>query len=89
MSKLKFPDKFGNVYKLPDGGKVPCFPLPSILAALNVNHVDFLSLDIEGQELAVLKTLPFNSSLTIDVITHEKASLTVITSLLKYQSFSL
>ena len=40
--------------------KVPCFPLYSILLALNITKVDYLSLDIEGDELAVLKTIPFD-----------------------------
>ena len=39
--------------------QVQCFPLYSILLALNQTQVDFLSLDIEGDELLVLKTIPF------------------------------
>lgn len=35
-----------------------CFPLASYLAALNVTVVDFLSLDTEGHEWAVLRGLP-------------------------------
>ena len=35
-----------------------CFPLYSILLALNQTRVDFLSLDIEGDELYVLRTIP-------------------------------
>lgn len=41
--------------------KVPCFPLFSILSAINIFKVDFVSLDIEGAELDVLKTIPFKS----------------------------
>ena len=37
-----------------------CFPLYSLLLALNQTRVDFLSLDIEGDELYVLKTIPFD-----------------------------
>ena len=37
-----------------------CFPLYSLLLALNQTRVDFLSLDIEGDELHVLKTIPFD-----------------------------
>ena len=36
---------------------VPCFPLETILAALNRTHVDYFSLDIEGLELQVLETI--------------------------------
>ena len=39
--------------------KVQCFPFYSILLALNRTDVDYLSLDIEGDELKVLKTIPF------------------------------
>lgn len=39
---------------------VQCFPLYSILLALNRTRVDFLALDIEGHELKVLKTVPFH-----------------------------
>ncbi len=39
---------------------VQCFPLYSILLALNRTVVDYLSLDVEGAELAVLKTIPFD-----------------------------
>ena len=38
---------------------VQCFPLYSLLLALNQTKVDYFSLDIEGDELAVLKTIPF------------------------------
>jgi len=39
---------------------VPCFPLDTILTALNRSRVDYLSLDIEGLELAVLKTIDWS-----------------------------
>ena len=40
--------------------KVNCYPLYSLLLAVNkAKSVDFLSLDIEGAELAVLKTIPW------------------------------
>lgn len=37
-----------------------CFPLYSILSAINVKTVDYFSLDIEGAELSILKTIPWN-----------------------------
>lgn len=37
-----------------------CFPLFSMLRALNVSTVDYFSLDVEGAELQVLKTIPFD-----------------------------
>lgn len=39
---------------------VQCFPLYSILLALNRTTVDYFSLDVEGAELDVLKTVPFD-----------------------------
>ena len=40
--------------------KVQCFPLHMILLALNVTTVDVFSLDVEGNELGVLRTIPFD-----------------------------
>lgn len=39
---------------------IQCFPLYSILLAQGRTSVDFFSLDVEGHELAVLKTIPWN-----------------------------
>jgi len=44
-----------------------CYPLYSIMLALGRNHIDYLSLDVEGAELPILKTIPFDK-LRIDVI---------------------
>lgn len=40
-----------------------CFPLYSILSAINMTTVDFFSIDIEGAELDVLKTIPWDKVL--------------------------
>ena len=37
-----------------------CFPLFSVILALDNPTVDYLSLDIEGAEEAVLKTIPWD-----------------------------
>ncbi|KAK7070977.1 hypothetical protein SK128_026906 [Halocaridina rubra] len=39
--------------------RVKCFPLYSLLLALNTTSIDLLSLDVEGAELQVLKTIPW------------------------------
>lgn len=39
---------------------VQCFPLASILFALNRTRVDYFSLDVEGSELKVLRTIPWD-----------------------------
>jgi hypothetical protein len=38
----------------------PCFPLSSLLFAIKQTRVDYLSLDVEGLELEVLETIPWN-----------------------------
>ena len=38
---------------------VPCFPLQHALDTLNVRTVDFFSLDVEGAEMDVLRSLNF------------------------------
>ena len=43
-----------------DETQVQCFPLYSILLTLNQTNVDYLRLDIEGDELYALKTVPFD-----------------------------
>jgi len=39
---------------------VQCFPLYSILLAVNQTSLDYFSLDVEGHELFVLKTIPWH-----------------------------
>lgn len=40
---------------------VQCFPFMDYMLALNVTTVNYFSLDIEGHELEVLKTIPFDA----------------------------
>jgi hypothetical protein len=40
--------------------QLQCFPLFTILSYLNVTQIDYFSLDVEGDELKVLKTIPFD-----------------------------
>jgi len=47
-----------------------CFPLASILTALQLSHINFFSLDVEGGEYSVLQTIDFNCT-TFDVIAVE------------------
>jgi hypothetical protein len=49
---------------------VQCFPLHTFLLALNRTHIDYLSLDVEGVELEVLQTIPFDL-VTITTLTVE------------------
>ncbi|KAF2368423.1 Methyltransferase FkbM [Trinorchestia longiramus] len=53
-----------------DYQQVQCFPLYSFLLATNLTSVDYFSLDVEGQELNVLKTVPW-SRVDIKVVSVE------------------
>lgn len=39
---------------------VPCIPLGTLLSKFSIQHVDLFSLDVEGAELSVLKTIDFS-----------------------------
>ena len=43
-----------------NSARIQCIPLYSLLLALGNPTVHYFSLDIEGAELAVLKTLPWD-----------------------------
>ena len=43
-----------------------CIPLYSILKAISMKHINFFSLDVEGAELDILRTIPFHL-VTIDL----------------------
>lgn len=38
---------------------VQCFPLAAILDSMDIQEVDYLSLDVEGSEIGILRTIPF------------------------------
>ena len=54
----------------PPDGYMQCFSFGTMMAALNVKRVDYFSLDIEGGEVPVLKTIPWND-VYIDVLSIE------------------
>ena len=51
---------------------VQCFPFETFMLALNRTHVDYFSLDVEGAELDILKTIDFDrfdiSTLSVEFI---------------------
>ena len=55
---------------------VPCFTLHALMYSLNVTTIDFFSLDVEGVELGVLKTIDFSKinirTLTVEFLTDEQ-----------------
>ena len=52
---------------------IPCIPMQTIFAQLNIDHINFFSLDVEGAELSVLRTIDF-SRVQFDVIVMEACS---------------
>ncbi len=40
--------------------RVQCFPLYSILLAMGITEIDYFSLDVEGSEYKILKTIPWH-----------------------------
>ena len=46
--------------------KIPCIPFKSVMLALKQTKVDFFSLDVEGFELEILRTIPWKE---VDVST--------------------
>ena len=62
--------KSKNNQKQPPKITVQCFPLYSMLLAVGRTHIDYFSLDVEGAELEILRTIPFEK-VTIDILTIE------------------
>ena len=65
-----FPDIAMGKKSLPDTSLVPCVPISMLLNMLRVRHINFFSLDVEGAELEVLKTIDFKR-VQFDVICME------------------
>ncbi|XP_059471031.1 uncharacterized protein LOC132194017 [Neocloeon triangulifer] len=47
-----------------------CVPFNTLMKVLDIKHIDYLTLDVEGQEFEILQTIDFNS-VTIDVMAVE------------------
>ncbi|ODM93917.1 Protein Star, partial [Orchesella cincta] len=60
--------------------EVQCYPLYSVLSAIDKLTVDYFSLDIEGAELAVLKTIPFDKvsikTISVEINNNQEAEVT-------------
>lgn len=67
-AKIKYcEERFGVPAQLIE---VDCMPFNDIMAQNNITHIDFLSLDTEGNEYTILESIDWNK-VTIDVITVE------------------
>ena len=53
------------------GLQVECGPLGAYLALLNVRRIDYMSVDVEGSEPAVLESLALAPQLSVGVVTVE------------------
>jgi FkbM family methyltransferase len=69
MSK-GFKERWHPNVKEADLPSIACVPLQSILALVNLQHIDFFSLDVEGGELEVIQSINFDCS-SFDVIAVE------------------
>jgi len=65
---------------------VQCFSLNSIMAAIGVQHIDFMILDVEGSELSVLHTIDW-TRLSIDVFSIEYIGVNRTSKLEKIRHF--
>ena len=72
------PSNLGNIQLTKDGSrfgrtiKVQCFPLQSVLSALDNPIVDYFSLDVEGSEFPILKSLDWDK-VRINILSVEMA----------------
>lgn len=55
---------------------VQCFPLLSYLLAINITSVDLLSLDVQGSEMGIVRTLLNSSRVSVRVVVVEDESKT-------------
>ena len=74
----------GGSYKLIH---VPTYELTKILSKHNINHIDFLSLDIEGGELEVLKTIDFKKFYIAAIAVENNYKMPEIRSFLESKGF--
>jgi hypothetical protein len=58
---------YPGMHTPPASARVPCVPLGRIFEFLGITHVNFLSLDIEGNELGALESIDFDKT-TFDVM---------------------
>ena len=75
-AQLKFTpnDVYGGIADVKKKNKyavlVQCFPLVSLMAAVGKREIDYFFLDVEGAEIDILKTIPFDE-MYIKVMTIE------------------
>ncbi len=76
-----------GVEKPPDSSRMLCMPMGLVMNVLRIRHINFFSLDVEGGELQVLKSIDFDS-ITFDVLVLEdNNSRELITALLTSKGY--
>ena len=60
MSRINAAGSLNTRTDYANSSVVQCFPFYSILLAVGRTRVDFFSLDVEGHEFRVLKTIPLH-----------------------------
>jgi hypothetical protein len=58
---------YPKIQEPPASAQVPCVPLGIVFEFLGIEHINFLSLDIEGNELGALESIDFDK-MTFDVM---------------------
>ena len=73
--------------------RVQCFPFFSVMMALGNPTIDYFSLDVEGSELGILKTIPFSridiKVMTIEINHYSKPKQAEIRSIMESNGFEL
>jgi len=69
---------------------VQCYPLYSILLAMGQTRVDFFSLDVEGSEMGVLKTIPFDKlDIEVFLIETNQSNVTAMNELMSAAGYDM
>lgn len=88
--KIRFKDiGWFNRPEIPHQNKeVQCIPLYSLLLALDNPRVDFFSLDIEGSEMKVLRTIPWEKvNIEVILIEVDKSNITEMVHYMNVQGY--
>ena len=68
---MTFQGKGVTAHVADDGLVVPCAPLQSFLDMLDVQHISFFSLDVQGYQLHVLKSVDWRKASIAALVVEE------------------
>ncbi|XP_013412926.1 uncharacterized protein LOC106175454 [Lingula anatina] len=72
MAEKSYAISKGEQNAIEGKSRIQCLPIRSLLATIGRNHVDYFTLDVEGAEIEILKSFPWQH-VTVDVWTIEYA----------------